>query len=68
MGDQCVNIAKLIPLSGNEPPKDKDILDAIERMGRLTRSLVSGRPKSPSLSETCLPPRISSVKTPRSTG
>ena len=41
MGHQCVNIAKLIPLSGHEPPKDKDILDAIERMGRLTRSLVS---------------------------
>ena len=41
MGDQCVNIAKLIPLSGYEPPKDKDIVDAIERMGRLTRSLVS---------------------------
>ena len=41
MGDQCANIAKLIPLSGHEPPKDKDILDAIERMGRLTRSLVS---------------------------
>ena len=40
MGDQCVNIAKLIPLSGHEPPKDKDILDAIERMGNLTRSLV----------------------------
>jgi phosphate transport system protein len=41
MGDQCVNIAKLIPLSGFEPPKDKDILDAIERIGRLTRSLLS---------------------------
>ncbi len=41
MGDQCVNIAKLIPLSGYEPPKDKDILDAIERMGYITRSLVS---------------------------
>ena len=41
MGDQCVNIAKLIPLSGHEPPKDKDILDAIERMGHLTRSLIS---------------------------
>jgi phosphate transport system protein len=40
MGDQCVNIAKLIPLSGHEVPKDKDILDAIERMGYLTRSLV----------------------------
>jgi phosphate transport system protein len=41
MGDQCVNIAKLIPLSGHEAPKDKDILDAIERMGRVARSLLS---------------------------
>ncbi len=41
MGDQCVSVAKLIPLSGYEPPKDKDILDEIERMGRLTRSLLS---------------------------
>ncbi len=41
MGDQCVNIAKLIPLSGHESPKDKNILDAIERMGQLARSEVS---------------------------
>src|ERR1700729_3226384 len=41
MGDQCVNIAKLIPRSGNEPPKDKDMLDAIERMGQLARGQVS---------------------------
>jgi phosphate transport system protein len=34
MGDQCVNIGKLVPLSGYESPKDKDILDSIERMGR----------------------------------
>lgn len=40
MGDQCVNIAKLVPLSGHESPKDKDILDAIERMGRLARAEV----------------------------
>ena len=40
MGDQCVNIAKLIPLSGYESPKDKDIMDAIERMGHLARSQV----------------------------
>src|SRR5579884_613194 len=40
MGDQCVNIAKLVPLSGYEAPKDKDILDAIERMGALARSEV----------------------------
>src|SRR6202042_812110 len=41
MGDQCVNIAKLVPLSGYEAPKDKDILDAIERMGVLARSQLS---------------------------
>ena len=41
MGDQCVNVAKLVPLSGYEAPKDKDILDAIERMGQLARSQVS---------------------------
>ncbi|HEY1523071.1 MAG TPA: phosphate signaling complex protein PhoU [Solirubrobacteraceae bacterium] len=40
MGDQCVNIAKLIPLSGYESPKDKDIMDAIERMGQLARNQV----------------------------
>ena len=38
IGDQCVNIAKLVPLSGHEQPKDKDILDSIERMGRLAHS------------------------------
>ena len=41
MGDQCVNIAKLVPLSGYEAPKDKDILDAIERMGQLAHSQVA---------------------------
>jgi phosphate transport system protein len=41
MGDQCVNIAKLVPLSGYESPKDKDILDAIERMGQLARQQVA---------------------------
>src|SRR3977135_3257926 len=41
MGDQCVNIAKLVPLSGYESPKDKDILDSIERMGQLARSQVA---------------------------
>jgi phosphate transport system protein len=41
MGDQCVNIAKLVPLSGYEAPKDKDILDAIERMGQRARQQVA---------------------------
>jgi phosphate transport system protein len=41
MGDQCANIAKLVRLSGYEAPKDKEILDAIERMGRLASSQAS---------------------------
>jgi phosphate transport system protein len=41
MGDQCVNIAKLVPLSGHEAPKDKDILDLIERMGQRARAEVA---------------------------
>jgi phosphate transport system protein len=41
MGDQCVNIAKLIPLSGHHPPVDEAIIERIEKMGRLARSQVS---------------------------
>jgi phosphate transport system protein len=41
MGDQCVNIAKLIPLDGHEPPTNEEILSRIERMGQLVRSEVS---------------------------
>ncbi len=40
MGDQCVNIAKMLPLSGHEPPVDDQILERIEQMGRLVRSEV----------------------------
>jgi phosphate transport system protein len=40
MGDQCVNIAKLVPLSGYEAPKDKEILDSIELMGQLASAQV----------------------------
>jgi phosphate transport system protein len=35
MGDQCVNIAKLIPLDGHEPPTHEEILSRIDRMGQL---------------------------------
>ena len=40
MGDQCVNIAKLIPLAGHEPPTDNKLLAMIESMGQQARSLV----------------------------
>jgi phosphate transport system protein len=35
MGAQCANIAKLVPLSSDQAPKDKQLLEAIERMGQL---------------------------------
>jgi phosphate transport system protein len=40
MGDQCVNVAKIIPLDGHEPPIDNEILSRIKRMGALARSQV----------------------------
>jgi phosphate transport system protein len=41
MGDQCVTIAKLIPLSGHEPPVHEAIQSRILRMGRAASSQVS---------------------------
>jgi phosphate transport system protein len=40
MGDQCVNIAKLIPLSGHEPPVRREVLDLLAKMGAFARSEV----------------------------
>jgi phosphate transport system protein len=40
MGDQCVNIAKLIPLTGHEPPVHEEIFSRIQEMGQLARSEV----------------------------
>lgn len=41
MGDQCVNIAKLIPLTGHEPPVQREILERVLRMGRAARDEVT---------------------------
>jgi phosphate transport system protein len=41
MGDQCVNIAKVMPLVGHEPPADPALLERIFKMGRLARSEVA---------------------------
>ena len=41
MGDQCVNIAKILPITGTEPPVDEEIRTKVERMGVLARSEVS---------------------------
>jgi phosphate transport system protein len=40
MGDQCVNIAKLVPLAGHEPPSEARLLDNIQRMGAQAGQLV----------------------------
>src|SRR5436309_3719227 len=41
MGDQCVNIAKLLPLAGHEPPTHPAMLDRIIEMARQARSEVA---------------------------
>ncbi len=40
MGDQCVNVAKLIPLSGHEPPVRQEILSKLVQMGQAARAEV----------------------------
>ena len=38
MGDQCVNVCKLIPLTGHEPPADPELMQRILMMGRQVRT------------------------------
>jgi phosphate transport system protein len=40
MGDQCVNMAKLVPLAGHEPPADQRLLENLARMGDQARRQV----------------------------
>jgi phosphate transport system protein len=40
MGDQCVNIAKLIPIAGHEPPADERILGNLVTMGKSVRAQI----------------------------
>jgi phosphate transport system protein len=41
MGDQCVNICKVIPLSGTEPPADQRMVERILAMGKQARALIA---------------------------
>jgi phosphate transport system protein len=41
MGDQCVNIAKMIPVAGHDPPADEEMLRNIVAMGKQVRSQIS---------------------------
>jgi len=40
MGDQCVNVAKMLPLAGHEPPRSPELLGKLIQMGRLARAEV----------------------------
>jgi phosphate transport system protein len=40
MGDQCVNIAKMIPLAGHHPPANEEMLGNIVTMGKQVRTLI----------------------------
>jgi len=40
MGDQCVNVSKLIPIAGHEPPADERILRDIGTMCRQVRTQI----------------------------
>ena len=41
MGDQCVNVCKMIPLTGNEPPADEEMVKMILAMGAQAKALIS---------------------------
>jgi phosphate transport system protein len=41
MGDQCVNVAKLLPVVGTEPPLEPEVLERVLRMGAIARSEVA---------------------------
>jgi phosphate transport system protein len=40
MGDQCVNIAKLIPIAGHQPPADEQMLNYLVTMGKSLRGQI----------------------------
>jgi phosphate transport system protein len=46
MGDQCVNISKVIPLTGHEAPQRGEMVDRIVRMGKQARSMSSQAKKA----------------------
>jgi phosphate transport system protein len=41
MGDQCVNVCKVIPLTGNYAPADPEMVELILKMGQHTRGLIT---------------------------
>jgi phosphate transport system protein len=46
MGDQCVNIAKTIPLTGHEPPIVPELLSTLLEMGRRVTQMIEQSKKA----------------------
>jgi phosphate transport system protein len=46
MGDQCVNVAKLVPITGHDAPQEAAMLDRIAKMGKQVRSMISQSKKA----------------------
>ena len=46
MGDQCVNISKVIPLTGHDAPVHEEMVERILRMGKQGRSMLSQAKKA----------------------
>ena len=68
MGDQCVNMAKLVPLAGHEPPADDELLANLARMGELAALAGGAVPSRRSSAATWAWPRTWCARTTRSTG
>ena len=67
MGDQCVNICKMIPLSGNEPPADEEMVRLILSMGEHARALIGQAQAGLRRTQTSRWPRTWSARTTSST-
>ena len=52
VGDQCTNIAKMVPLLGHEPPTDVEIVERIRAMGAQARSQLRQARQSFALRDT----------------
>jgi len=46
MGDQCVNVCKVIPLTGNYAPADPRMVELILKMGAQTKTLIAQAKRS----------------------
>ena len=67
MGDQCVNIAKLVPLAGHEPPVRRRAAGQHRAAWASWRARWSCSASTPSSAATWRWPRISCARTTRST-